>query len=124
MQENILIHIESTQVQDDGTPDSIDLMCDGLFYERDGKYYIKYKETELTGMEGASTLLKIDGEQISMTRFGTSNTHFVFQKGQVKSSYYETPYGSFLMMVSTRRAESEMGTDSGRIYLEYGLDIS
>ena len=58
MEENYLITIKGTMEQD-GHSDSVELMTHGSFLQRDGNFYIIYKETEATGYDGCTTTVKI-----------------------------------------------------------------
>lgn len=46
-------------------------MTAATLYERGGKYYIAYEESELTGLEGTRTTVKLDGKSVSLIRTGT-----------------------------------------------------
>ena len=52
MKKNVLLSIASTQQFEGAEPEHIDLMTEAKLYERNGKYYITYEETELTGQIG------------------------------------------------------------------------
>ena len=61
MKKNVLLSIASTQCFEGCEPEHIDLMTEATLYERNGKYYITYEESELTGLVGTRTMLKMDG---------------------------------------------------------------
>ena len=71
---DIMLKIVGKQVMKDGKGDSeeqvMEFMTEGQLYERNGSTYLMYKETELSGMEGCTTSLKISGDTVRMKRFG------------------------------------------------------
>lgn len=60
------------------SPDHINLITAGRLYRRNGKYFISYEESELTGMEGTRTTLKLEDRQVTMTRTGTHPAQMLF----------------------------------------------
>ena len=83
MNKEVLISFKGTQSNGEER-DKIELYTEGKFYKKGGHYYISYAESELTGMEGTTTTLKVDKKSniITMMRFGTNTTHLIFEKGK------------------------------------------
>ena len=50
---------------DDST--DIEMMVEGDFVFEDGKYFIDYDETEVTGLEGTSVTVEISGDYVAVT---------------------------------------------------------
>ncbi|MCI9626119.1 MAG: DUF1934 domain-containing protein [Clostridia bacterium] len=121
MEKEILISIDSVQTSSDGEQDTISMVTEGTLTEKNGKQYITYQESELTGFAGCTTTLKIDGGLLTMLRFGPSNTQFVFQPNQCTSGIYHTPYGAFEVNVTTNTLQISMQNGQGDIQIEYHL---
>lgn len=123
MLSDVLISLASRQVDTDGASSGMSLTMEGKYYEKAGNKYITYKETELTGMEGTTTLLKIESDRISVIRMGSVEAKQVFIEGQRYISDYITSFGTLQMAVTPFTVEAFMQEGEGRIHLEYDLEI-
>ena len=76
-------------------------------------------------MEGTTTTVKVEEDQVSIIRLGTTNTHLVFKKGQRKYNRYETPYGELLLSIFTNDLSIQYNEEKEpvSIYLDYDLGI-
>ena len=126
MSREVIISITGLEKYEDDNTESTktELVTEGKYYKKGDKYYLSYKETEMTGFdEDTTTTLKIDGNSVAMTRFGLVNTHMVFKEGQKHTGHYETPFGSFTIGVFSDEVEIEMNEDGGDISIQYLLEI-
>ncbi len=104
MKQQVQVKIIGTQKDAQGEENVIELVTEGTFFKKNGKYYVVYEETELSGMEGSTTTLKIDGEdRVNIRRFGSAKADMIFEKGKTYSTGYETPYGLMEMNITTHR---------------------
>ncbi len=124
MKKDVLISILSTQ-QVDGERDEMELTTFGSYYERDGKYYIVYKESEATGFdEDTTTTVKIEGEnRVTMIRNGTLRSQLVMERGKRHLCHYGTEYGNIIIGVLTDMITSTLREDGGKVDFNYTLDI-
>ena len=120
MTDNVIISIKGTQVSAEGGPDEMELVTAGVLnQEGEGRYTISYEESELTGLEGTTTVVRVDGPRVTLLREGSINSQMVFEEGQRHLSMYETPYGSIL----TRRMRSTLGEAGGDLEIDYAIEI-
>ena len=93
---------------------------------RDGKKtVIRYAESELSGMEGATTEISFEDaapEVILMDRGGDYMTTFVFESAKRHICVYNTPIMTFEMGVHTKEVKNRLFED-GFIVLDYVLEI-
>ena len=107
-----------------GESDKTELVTEGVYAERGGKYLLKYRERLFEdGGEPCSTVVKFDKNTITMTRSGISNTQMIFEGGKRHVSHYETPLGSFTVGILTDSINIDMGEDGGNVDIKYMLDI-
>lgn len=121
-----MIRVIGIQQNSDGEESTIELTTEGSFYEKNGSYYILYDESEISGMEGAKTRIKIEGnKKVSMKRSGTSAVDFIFEQGKKYETNYMTAYGDFTMKVTTNVLDIEISreTGKGKIDIDYDLNI-
>lgn len=123
MRKNVIISVMGTQASEDTDDNKLELVTEGRYYKKGETYYITYKESEVTGMEGTTTTLKVDKGVITLTRFGSINTQFIFEQGQKHISYYDTALGAFTIAVLTHDMDVRMDDSGGEIWVDYALEI-
>lgn len=123
MKKNVLLSIASTQQFEGCEPEHIDLMTEAKLYERNGKYYITYDETELTGLEGTRTMVKMDGATVSMIRTGTYPSELLFAEDQRHVGLYQTEFGALTISTHTRRLDNTIGENGGVLEIEYTIEV-
>lgn len=118
-------------VDDEGAPkshedeDTLELSAEGVISDDGGRIEIRYDESELTGMEGASTTLSFDKknhELVTMLRGGSVTTALVFEQKKRHICVYETPYMPFELCIHTLAVKNELLT-RGLLYLDYVVEF-
>ena len=117
---NAIIEVESKQSIDE---EGIKVVTPGNFYKEDGIFYAIYEETEISGMEGTITTIKIDGNKVLLNRKGNLNSEMIFEQGQSSYVLYETPYGTLDMKITTDNIDGEIKENGGSLDLEYILEF-
>ena len=123
MDKNVIISVKGTQVAEDRDPNIMELVTEGKYYSQDGAYYVTYNESEVTGMSGTTTTLKVDNGIVTLMRSGSVNSHFVFQRGQKHVSYYDTEYGAFTISVIANEVDIRVDDNGGEIRVGYQMEI-
>lgn len=80
-------------------------------------------EDKLTGLEGTTTRVHIDGGRVTLLREGNTNSQMVFEEGRRHLSMYETPYGALSIGVNTRRMRSTVDEAGGDLEIDYAIEI-
>ena len=70
MKKDVIISIRGLQESQGESEDPITLVTAGRFYRKNGLYYISYDETELTGLEGTRTTVKVGPDTVKVIRTG------------------------------------------------------
>ena len=124
MTDNVIISIKGSQYDGDGGPEEMELVTPGsLTGDGRGGYTISYEESELTGLEGTTTVLRIEGGRVTLLREGSVNSQMVFEEGRRHLSMYETPYGSLSVGINTKRMRNTVGEDGGDLEIDYAVEI-
>lgn len=125
MNRDVIISITGReQLVEESYSDKIELVTEGKYYKKGKNYYISYNETEMTGFDnGTKTTLKVEGDKVTMTRFGSVNTHMVFKQGEKYLGHYETAYGSFTVGIVADEVSINIGDCGGDIEIKYMLEI-
>lgn len=123
MLENVIISIKGRQFFDQHEPDAMELVTSGTLEERDGGYTLSYQESELTGLEGTTTVFHIRDGQVTLMREGEVNSLMVFEEGRRHLSMYDTPYGALAIGINTRRMRTDLGPLGGDIEIQYAIEV-
>lgn len=123
MKKNVLLSIASTQQFEGCEPEHIDLMTQATLYEKNGKYYITYEESELTGLQGTRTMVKMDGTTVSMIRSGTYPSELLFAEGQRHVGLYQTEFGALTISTHTAELENSIGENGGELKIAYTIEV-
>lgn len=124
MADDVILSIKGSQYNADNEPEEMELVTPGrLVRDGKGRYTISYEESELTGLEGTTTVLRIDGGRVTLLREGTVNSQMVFEEGCRHLSMYETPYGALSVGIKTRRMKNTVGEAGGELEIDYAVEI-
>jgi uncharacterized beta-barrel protein YwiB (DUF1934 family) len=120
---NVIISVKGMQAAEDQETNVMELVTEGKYYKEDNAYYVTYKESEVTGMDGTTTTLKVADGIVTLMRSGSVNSHFVFQRGQKHVSYYDTEYGAFTIGVYANEVDVKVDDSGGEIRVGYQMEI-
>ncbi len=117
------LYTKAVQTDSNGSQDKMEFYAEASYVIKNCVRYITYKETELSGMEGTTTTLRISEDTLSILRFGAYNSKLEFKQGEERLTYYQTPYGTMEMNVKTELLSMELQQDEkSNIHLKYSLE--
>ncbi len=119
MSKKAIISICSTQ--DIGEKEKIEVVTVGEFSINGDEFIATYDETEISGMEGTKTTLKIKENKVVLHREGTTSTKMEFQKNNTQVALYNTPYGMLELKTSTKELDLDVDEKGGNISIKYHL---
>lgn len=125
---DIMLRIIGKQISTDAAhEDQIEFITEGKIFEKNQATYLVYEESEVSGMPGCKTSLKLKGDTIKMKRFGDSvglDTVIEFQKGCRYEGFYDTPFGAIEMEVLTNDLVNNLTPDGkGSIDIDYHVSL-
>lgn len=120
MKNKALISVTSSQNVDEN---SIEVVTPGKFYKKDDIFYAVYKETEISGMKGTTTTLKIKDDEVKLIRVGTTRAKMNFIKNLKDISLYDTPYGALEIIVDTIKLKIDVNENGGNINIYYNMTL-
>lgn len=125
MNKPVIIKIKGLQDLHSGDDDEkMELITMGKYSKRNGSYYVSYKESEVTGMEGVVTTVKIKGDMVTVKRFGKVTASLIFEKNKRNICHYNTPYGAMMIGIDTKKLLSNVNDNGGSIDIDYNVDIN
>lgn len=122
MRRKAIISVVSKQTDGDGN--KIEVVTPGEFYKENNDYYAVYEETELSGMEGTKTTLKISSDKLLLLRVGTTNAEMKFKKNNKDITLYNTPYGALEISVETKDLKINIDNNGGDVLVNYNLAVA
>lgn len=121
---NVYVDIKGT-VTADGETDHMQYSTEGLLTKKNGKYYIQYKEGELSDGIKCNTTIKVNPDGIvTMLRSGEANTQMIFEKNRCHISCYETNFGNLTISVTADKVDIDLNDNGGTVDIGYNLSIN
>ena len=123
MKTPVLLTIEGRQYYDGQTPDVIELTTEGTMEFCNGGWDISYEESEMTGMAGVTTTLRVEPDTVKLIRSGAVRWEMVFQKGVNHQSLYQMDVGAMMLTVCARQIDVQITERGGIVDLVYDIEI-
>lgn len=117
----VLVTVHSVQRDEDGQDYTIELISTGKYYEKKNARYVVYEESEITGMAGVTTVIKILADSVLLLRFGQIHQKQLFRKGKVFRTAYEIPVGT--INISLKTYELDVALHDGIGTIKIGYDV-
>jgi len=119
---NAKINIITKQYDEKGNTDTIKLNTVGDLYYKNDDIYVVYKEEE-DGNKTTSTI-KISENEVSIKRFGNTNSNMSFKKDSVNETKYRTPQGLFIIETKTRELKIDKNEEKCiKLDIDYNIKI-
>lgn len=122
MEDNVMISIKTYQDIDGDTDEPIELQTSGRMGIINDKYYIVYKESDMTGFPDTTTTIKVWEDNVTVTRKGKYNMKICYENGKKNLCLYPTPYGEIGASIKTLDVDFEFGENNGRLRVDYTID--
>ena len=119
----VLLSIRGEQYFDDIDPDATELMTEGTMEVTGGGIVLSYEESELTGMEGTTTIFEVKGPRVTLIRSGAVNSQMVFEEGRQHTSLYETPFGELSVDIQTSELKHNLSERGGLMEIKYSIAV-
>lgn len=124
IKKDVWLSIHSVQRFEGCEPEEVNMMTAARLYRKRGKYYITYDESEITGLEGTHTMLKIGDGSVSMTRTGTCPSEMLFLENQRHVGLYQTSFGAALTISThTSKIINRITEDGGLLAIDYTIEV-
>ena len=119
----VILSICGRQNYIDQEPEVIELVTEGTLENTGSGWEICYEESDLTGLEGASTSFLVEQEKITLTRTGNLTSQMVFRVGTAHESLYNMGFGVLLITVNATKIQYDLSEEGGWVDLSYGISI-
>lgn len=119
----VVISINSIHALDRDDEDTMEFTTDGLYSYDSGVSTLSYYESEVTGLSGTKTSVRIKPDEIVVDREGSMKSRMVFREGQRNSFVYSTPFGNAAMGIDTRSIRHNFNENGGSMEIDYILNM-
>lgn len=102
----------------------LNIVTDGGYSFKDGALYLSYKESAISGMEGTTTVLKIDNDGFVMKRVGNLFSKMQFVPGKRSKSVMHTPHGNLNIEILTGKIDKKISEYPFSLDMNVNYDIS
>ena len=111
-----------------GIPDletePIILTTPGRLYRKNGVYSITYRETELTGLAGVTTTLKVEPDRITLMRRGGDNACMIFRRGERHYNLFQQEGRPVTVAISANSMRQNLNDAGGEVDIDYSVFIN
>ena len=123
MAKDVLVSVKGTQFID-GEKDSVEVITNGTWYERNGKQYLLYEETYEGMQVPTKNTVKIAPEIVEVTKKGAISSKMVYELGKLHMSDYTTPMGLIVLGITTKDIFVEADSDKLHMELRYAMEMN
>ncbi len=120
---DFLLDVKGVQKYEDREPETIELTTEAALSGEDGVLFLRYQESELTGLQGTETCFELHRDKVVLRRKGAVSSEMVFVPGLVNQSLYNTDEGALLITVRTTAVEDAMTLTGGSLHVAYGITV-
>jgi uncharacterized beta-barrel protein YwiB (DUF1934 family) len=123
MKNNVMLTIRGQQFYQDQDPEIIELVTEGSMVATAKGWQISYEESDLTGLNGVTTIFDVEQDTIILTRKGPLSSQMVFQKGVLHESLYQMEFGALMITVCATSIGWDISENGGIVDLQYNIEI-
>lgn len=119
---NANLAITTRQYDENGRVDTIRLNTKAEAYNKNNDIYVVYKEEE--DGNKVTTTIKICDNEVSIKKFGTTNSNMVFKKSEKTETRYRTPQGLFIIEIDTKELKIDKNEENCiKLNIDYDIKI-
>ncbi len=123
MKKDVLVAIKGLQIDDMSEEDSVEILVNGRYNEKNGKHFVRFEQFEDDGTP-TKNLLTFDEKTMELTRKGGTQLHLSFLNKEKTLTSYSTPFGSLMVGVNTDSISVEKSDDKIHAEVNYGLEFN
>jgi uncharacterized beta-barrel protein YwiB (DUF1934 family) len=121
----VILTIRGTQWEGTGSPDSMELMTEGSLFRKDDVWFLRYKESEATGLEGTTTTIRVDDPRtVSVIRTGATHMRMTFVEGLRHVTRMDLPFGTIDVDIFTNAVQAGLSDSGGEVHLGYSVEMN
>ncbi|MGI6050061.1 MAG: DUF1934 domain-containing protein [Acetivibrionales bacterium] len=124
MQKQVLITVNSTIDDPSGERDKMSFVTEGILIKEDNEYIVSYEESEITGLKGTTTTLRVGKNSVILARHGSVDSLMLFEVGKTHETGYDTSHGSITLGITAKNVDVDFNESGGNIKVDYILEYN
>ena len=125
MTKDVLISLRGLQFDQSGADaDKIETITAGAYYEKNGSHYVLYDELIEGFEEPTKNKVKFGEHFLELSRSGAVNVYMIFEENKKNMTNYNTPFGSILIGINTKKIHISQEPDRIVVDVDYALDVN
>lgn len=124
MEKQVLITVDSRMDDISGRNDAMSLVTEGRLSVENNEYVLSYEESQITGLDGTTTVIRASSDSVTLIRHGSVSTMMLFEIGKTHLTDYQTQYGSVMLGVTAQKVDVDMNESGGRIDVDYIVEYN
>lgn len=121
MEKKVILTIRAEQTYEGQEPNAVELVSEGVLAQVDDGWQICYEESDLTGLQGATTVFEVTPGRIVLSRSGALESRMVFEEGVRHDSLYQLDVGALMVCVCAKRIDANLSEDGGYMDVTYAI---
>ena len=123
MKPKYLLTVMGYQHYENQEPDMVELTTEAELTAEGGVLYLRYNETELTGLRGTVTTFEVHPHYVILRRTGQLTSELKFMVGKTHQSLYDMGHGALLVTVRTIEIDDRLTLNGGTLRVSYLISI-
>lgn len=124
MEKQVLITVNSVIDGTAGESDKMSFVTEGTLSRINDEYIVQYQESQITGLDGTTTTLKVSRDSVTLIRQGNVDSMMLFEEGKTHLTDYYTQYGSVMLGITTKKVNVDLNESGGKIKVDYILEYN
>lgn len=124
MEKQVLITVNSVIDDAAGDSDKMSFVTEGTFSRINDEYIVSYEESQITGLDGTTTTLKVGRDSVTLIRQGNVDSMMLFEVGKTHLTDYDTQYGSVMLGITAKNVNVSLDDSGGNIKVDYILEYN
>lgn len=124
MTKDVLVTIQGLQFAAEEGSENLETITRGDYYKKNDMHYIMYEEVMEGFTDTVKSMIKFDGNAMSLTKKGVVNAHLVFEENKKNITNYQTPYGDIFVGIDTKQIHMNEEEDRIQVEIDYELEVN
>ena len=124
MTKDVIVGITGLQFTGEENAESLEMIAQGEYYNKNGKHYLKYEEVIEGCTETNHNLVKIEPGRVEVTKRGLTNLNMIFEENKKHVTCYQTPFGNLMIGIAGGPVSIEETENRLIVKANYSLDIN
>ena len=124
MNRDVMISVRGLQLLNGMADGDIETVQKGKYYFREGSHFLIYDEYMEDFQEPVHNVLRFKDGEVTLVKRGLVNVQMFFEEGKKTLTQYNTPFGSIMMGLDTRKIRWKEDPEGLHLRVNYVLEAN